>query len=130
MVGVDLNHSSGELLVLNEHGLLSTFDVESGSSLGRSWNLSSSAESGEDLTWFSLTVLRASGSIVCASHAGLLISISVDLSTGKWGDEVMVEGDVECGIMIAAWSPDQSRFVVLTNQHTMLCMNIEWDVLD
>ena len=68
--------------------------------------------------------------MVCVSRAGLLISIPIDLVTGTWSDKVEVEGDVEGGIINAAWSPDQNRLVVLTGNNTMLCMNSEWDVID
>lgn len=128
---VDVNPSTGEMLVLDNRGVLRTYDAESGSRLERSWDLSTHAESEEgDFTWFALTILRASGSVVCVSRAGLLISIPIDLVTGTWSDKVEVEGDVEGGIINAAWSPDQNRLVVLTGNNTMLCMNSEWDVID
>merc|ERR1711871_456564 len=126
----DVNWSTGEMLVLERSGKLRTYDAESGLLLARSWDLSVHAESGEDLTWFALTILKASGSIVCVSRAGLLVSIPINLVTGTWSDEVEVEGDVEGGIINAAWSPDQSRLVVITGNSTMLSMNSEWDVLD
>ena len=50
---VDVNPSTGEMLVLDNRGVLRTYDVESGSRLERSWDLSTHAESEEgDFTWF------------------------------------------------------------------------------
>ena len=68
---------------------------------------------------------------MCLSKAGLIISISLDLSyTDKWCQVVDVEGDVDGGIADAAWSPDQTRLVIVTNNDTILSMNSEWDVLE
>ena len=132
-VAVDYNTSTGELLVLSHHGQVKIIDVESNEfneMEGQSWDLSMSGDSDVDHTWFDLVALRGNGSIICISRAGLIVSIPLDLVSGKWSPEVIVEGDVEGGIGHAAWSPDQSRLVIVTNNNTILSMNSEWDVLE
>ena len=128
-----LQCGNGALLLLTQSGAVKVYDIESHEAAGevQSWDLSMSGDNGVDHTWFSLVSLRRNGSIVCLSKAGLIISISLDLCyTDKWCQVVDVEGDVDGGIADAAWSPDQTRLVIVTNNNTILSMNSEWDVLE
>ncbi len=131
-VAVDFNAGTGGLLVLTRSGQVRIYDIESEEAAGegQSWDLSMCGDNGVDHTWFDLVSLRGNGSIVCLSRAGLIISIPLDLAHGTWSQEVIVEGDVDGGIADAAWSPDQSRVVIVTNNDTILSMNSDWDVLE
>jgi len=51
--------------------------------------------------------------------------------TCQRSDIAVLEGEVDGGIAHAAWSPDQSRLVLVTEQNeTLLCMTAAWEVLE
>lgn len=124
---------SNNLFTLTASGVLYTLDTLDGfASTNESWDLnccnevSSSSSSG----WFNVAVVSETGSIVCISHAGFIVSIKEDVSSGRWSSIMEQEGDVEGGIATAAWSPDGSRLALLTNNNTILLMTGYWDVLE
>jgi hypothetical protein len=126
---------SNNLFALTAAGLLYTLDTLDGFSLTHeSWDLNccngSPSSSNASSEWFNVAVVSETGSIVCISHAGLIVSIKEDLSSGRWSPVMEQEGDVDGGIATAAWSPDGSRLALLTNNNTILLMTGYWDVLE
>ena len=126
---------SNNLFALSETGVLHTLDTLDGFSLtDESWDLNtcngSPSSSTSSSGWFNVVVVSETGSIVCISHAGLIVSIKEDPSSGRWSPVMEQEGDVEGGIATAAWSPDGSRLALLTNNNTILLMTGYWDVLE
>lgn len=99
-----------------------------------------SDETEKDDDWFDVNYIAGTGCIVTISHSGVIASLEqIDAETGIDSDKglhdmnipVVAEqiGCIDGGIATAAWSPDQSCLMIVTNNNTMLCMSSTWDVL-
>ncbi len=124
-------------LVLTQNGRVCCYDIDTFEKLPQEWNLDTliDGEEGrviqkEDKEWFLMTLITESGNIVCVSHSGQIACIQVEPVTCARGDVAVLEGEVDGGIAGAAWSPDQSRLVICTNNETILCMTSAWEVLE
>lgn len=116
--------SSGDLIVLFSSGELQFLSADEHNCILPSHDMSqlNSILDISDETWFNVSVIAEICSIVCISHLGHVCCIREDRS-------IQLEGDVESGIAAAAWSPDQCKLFLLTNNDTILCMTNGWEVL-
>jgi hypothetical protein len=138
IASVDHDNGSHELLVLHKDGKLFKYELSDCNYIGmpiQEWDISQTIleENGEgerDETWFDVSIIRSTGSIVCISNNGNLACIYVDLSTGLHSEEVTCEGEIDSGIVTAGWSPEQERVVIVTGNNSLLCMSHSWDVLE
>ncbi len=78
----------------------------------------------EDHGWFLLTVIAGSGCLVCISHSGKLVSVGSDPRTGAHTLPPVLEGVIDSGIVHAAWSPDQTRLLLLTGAGVCVCLSL------
>ena len=91
-----------------------------------------------DRSWFLLTVLAETGAIACVSRSGKIAAVTLSMCLGRVavGAEGrrtatgVLEGVIDSGIAVAAWSPDQTRLVLFTGGGTLLSMSSQWDPLD
>jgi hypothetical protein len=99
----------------------------------------------EDNQWFDVSYIAGTGSIVLISRSGVIASLSQDdsmqdqsydnscaaihLERNGYPATAEQVGVIDGGIAAAAWSPDQSSLILVTNNNTMLCMSCTWDVL-
>ena len=73
--------------------------------------------------WFSAVFVMDIHSIVCLSHNGQIMTVDIETFA------VEEEGCVEEGILAAAWSPDQSRLLIISGNNTFLLLSSSFDAL-
>ncbi|KAJ1428603.1 hypothetical protein B484DRAFT_65662 [Ochromonadaceae sp. CCMP2298] len=94
----------------------------------------SPAEEGEapDLLWFELTFVAGTGSLVAVSRSGAICSLDGEqaAAAAREGRSLKAErvGVIEGGLAGAAWSPDQSRLLLVTPL-SLLSMSCDWEPL-
>jgi hypothetical protein len=129
------NLATAELLLLTSNGLLITCQVdECVVDLGQHVNLNdhlqtedgedggSNSNNDKDNTWFHVSFVSETNSVVCVSHTGNIVRIQ------RSGD-VDHEGCVDGGIGCVGWSPDQTTLILATGNNTLLAMSNQFDVI-
>lgn len=126
-VSVCPNADNEEVVVLSNDGILVSHALSSkdGSLTSNPLDLNVVGEEG-DRTWFSVNVIYELGLIVCVSHSGNIVS----LQSGGSYSLPESEGCVDDGIACASWSPDQTCFVIVSNNNSMLLMTNTFDVIN
>ena len=140
--------NNSELLVLSNHGILGCYDMDTldmhfmhDLSALRDDDEEEAMEESEDSTsinlnheldrtWFLMTIVAESGTIVCVSHDGKIASLAGDPASGWRQSTPTLEGVIDTRIATAAWSPDQTRLVIATCGNTLLSMSTQWEALD
>lgn len=132
---ITFDKASSKVFALTSNGTVYCFnDIDDNLVIIAIFNATTTQESDNDsLTnnkWFHINFLAGIGSLICISHSGEIISFEENQLDGDFngirGDEI---GVIEGGILAAAWNPDQSCLVIVTNNNTILCMSNTWDVL-
>jgi elongator complex protein 1 len=93
------------------------------------WKLNIDPNNPNDQGWFYVSIVAETGTIVCISHSGSIVSIKENIGYESWSDIVEQEGDVDGGIATAQWCPDQTSLILVTKNNTILSMTTSWDVL-
>lgn len=120
--------SATELFALTNIGRLLCFCIVDFTLTYRcSWILESSAS---DNGWFDVNYIAGTGSLVCVSHSGSIVSIQDDVNTGFHASITEQIGAIDDGICTAKWNPDQSCLIIVTNVDTLILMSNTWDVLE
>lgn len=125
---------STSIFALTKNGLLYYLDTADSFRIERVISLNMNGNPHEfqeqDNSWFNITVVAETGSIVCISYSGLIYSIKEDHNTGQRSNIVEEEGNVEGGVAAACWNPDSSNLILITNNDSILLMTAYWDVLE
>lgn len=120
--------SASEVFVLTNTGRLLCFCIVDFTLTYRcSWVLDANTE---DSGWFDVNYIAGTGSLVCISHSGSIVSIQDDVNTGYHSEVIEQIGAIDDGISTAKWNPDQSCLVIVTNVDTLILMSNAWDVLE
>jgi hypothetical protein len=137
------NYASGQFLVLTFGGIINIFPTIDGFSHQNSKIISLSTSIGElqgsteDHSWFHITQVQETGTVVCISHVGNIVSIqgleyyhSQSPSSSHKHEIVELEGTIEGGIYAAQWNPDCSKLILVTKNDSILCMTSSFDVIE
>jgi elongator complex protein 1 len=126
IVSLSCNQALGKLYLLTLHGQLHCCETHD----GLCWKYSTILLF-DDIQehWMKVDYVAVTNTVVCLSREGSLASIEEDPSTGFPGPPEQI-GAIDGGIAAAAWHPDYSSLVLLTNTHNLLCMSNAWDVLN
>lgn len=125
---VATDRSASEIFVLTNSGrLICLCIVDFTLSYRCSWTLDTNES---DSGWFDVNYIAGTGSLVCISHSGAIVSIQDDVNSGYHSEVIEQIGAIDDGICAAKWNPDQSCLVIVTNVDTMILMSNTWDVLE
>jgi hypothetical protein len=132
LVSSAVNVINGEVLLLTNTGILISQSISSETSTGLThepWNLNLITENLNDDSWFEVKIIGETGSIVCLSHSGHIVSVASNRLTDEWADVPESEGCVDTGIAAAAWNPDESVLILVTNNDSFLCMTSSFELV-
>lgn len=144
LVSITFDKASSKMFTLSQDGTLLCFsdiddDIEPVFK-AHAYIGASDVDVDADHGWFEVTYIAGTGCIVMISHSGVIASLEQEIectdntvhnTTHSMDYPLVAEqiGCIEGGIAAAAWSPDQSCLVIVTNNNTLLCMSSTWDVL-
>eukprot|EP01031_Cornospumella_fuschlensis_P043216 gene43216-52828_t len=121
--GIALNHQTDKAFVLFTNGSLKFYD--NSNDLLTCYSTIQLEFEGLRETWIKIDYVAAIGAIVCVSQEGSIATVS-DTNPDEAPEQI---GMIDNGISSAAWSPDYSCLLLVTNNDTLLCMSANWDVL-
>ncbi|RYH19304.1 hypothetical protein EON65_26275, partial [archaeon] len=121
--GIALNHQTEKVYILFRDGNLKLYD--NSNDLLTCYQTLQLEFEGLKENWIKIDYVAAIGTVVCISQEGSIATVS-DTDHEEAPEQI---GMIENGISSAAWSPDYSCLLLVTNNDTLLCMSANWDVL-
>lgn len=127
VVSIACNHQLGRVYLLSEDGKLSFCDNSEGDL--RCYRQQTLLFDDLHEKWMQIDYVAAIASIVCISEQGSIATIAESEEQAAAAAEPEQIGMIDNGISAASWSPDYSCLLMVTNNDSLLCMSVIWDVL-
>ena len=89
---IECNVALSEILILSRDGFLYCYSTSEMSLLRNPWFLNIGEDNKKDDSWFSVTIVADTGSIICISNSGNIACISDDPLTRTFSNIVEYEG--------------------------------------
>lgn len=126
IISVACNHQLGRIYLLSEDGELLYFVYHD--DVLKLYRRQKLIFEEVQERWMLVDYVAAIASIVCVSYDGSIVTVGEVEESEQCGVPEQI-GVIDNGLSAAAWSPDYSCLLLATNNNTLLCMSVEWEVL-
>eukprot|EP01039_Chlorochromonas_danica_P010153 gene10153-11236_t len=126
IISVACNHQLGRIYLLSEDGELLYFVYHD--DVLKLYRRQKLIFEEVQERWMLVDYVAAIASIVCVSYDGSIVTVG-EVEEPEQCTAPDQIGVIDNGLSAAAWAPDYSCLLLATNNNSLLCMSVEWEVL-